>query len=39
MLFAPNGPLTLEDVTKEAVCAVNINDAVDANDALVEPLA
>ena len=39
MLSTPNGPLTLEDVTKDAVCAVITNDAVAANDALVEPLA
>jgi hypothetical protein len=39
MLLDPNGPKTLEEVINDAVCAVLTNDAVEANEALVEPLA
>jgi hypothetical protein len=39
MLLDPNGPKTLEAVINDAVCAVLTNDAVVANEALVEPLA
>jgi hypothetical protein len=39
MLLDPNGPKTLDAVTNDAVCAVLTNEAVDENEALVEPLA
>ena len=39
ILLDPNGPKMLEAVMNDAVCAVLTNDAVCANEALVEPLA